>query len=355
MEIDQPAQDIPENMWADQNSQEQITAIEVSPDFKTGTIDNMDWVRTGQITPNSMRKDQATPDNITNYQCFLCNNPAKFMCPTCEKVYFCSEDHGRLHCREEFDDCFPYRVDQTDGVGRQLVTTRDVRMGEVLYLEDPIVVGPSQECDPICLSCLAAIDTSYLCNGCGYPMCDEECAADHQNTRECSILANTSPPSFEGEKNDAYHCILPLRVLLQQSDNEDRARLAELLMDHDKERTGQEYWEFSRKNIVPFIQQSCMQGQWSHDQIMRAVGILEVNAYEINSRIGCGTRGLFPLSSLVNHNCVPNCRMVWSTEAPYQNKVVAAQDIKAGDEIYTSYLRPSMCSLIRRKTLKEGW
>ena len=30
-------------------------------------------------------------------------------------------------------------------------------------------------------------------------------------------------------------------------------------------------------------------------------------------------------------------------------------DIKKGEEILTSYLRSSMCSLIRRKSIKEGW
>jgi hypothetical protein len=239
-------------------------------------------------------------------------------------------------------------------MGRQLVTTRAVMAGEVLYVEDPIVVGPAQECDPICLACLAAIDTSYLCGGCGYPMCDQDCAADPAHSLECKVLANANPPSFLETGNNAYHVILPLRVLLQQSHDQVRARLGDLLMDHEEERRGSEYWLLSKKQIVPFLQQCCQQEQWSQDQIMNAVGILEVNAYEINSRIGCGYRGLFPLSSLVNHKCVPNCRMIWNTESPYQNKVVAAQDIGAGEEISTSYLRPSMCSLVRRRTLKEG-
>merc|ERR1712117_992729 len=148
---------------------------------------------------------------------------------------------GGFTCREGFSDCFPYRIGETEGVGRQLLTTRDVKMGQVLYVEDPLVVGPSQECDPICLTCLAAIDTSYLCTKCGYPMCDAECATDPVHTRECSVLA--------------------------------RARLTDQLMDHKEERKGLDYWEFSRKTIVPFIQESCEQGQWSEDEIQRAVGI----------------------------------------------------------------------------------
>merc|ERR1719483_920002 len=141
-----------------------------------------------------MDQDDVVQDAIkhnTKLQCFICSFPAKFLCPKCEIISFCSEDHGRLHCREGFDECFPYRIGHKEGVGRQLFTKRDIRQGEVLYVEDPIVVGPSQECEPICLSCLAAIDTSYLCSGCGYPFCDEECAQDQVHIEECKILAKS--------------------------------------------------------------------------------------------------------------------------------------------------------------------
>ena len=305
-----------------------------------------------------MEQDDAAQDTFehnTSEQCFICSYPALFKCPSCEKVAFCSEEHGQLHCREGFDACFPYKVGYTEGVGRQLFTTRDVRSGEVIYVEDPIVVGPSQECEPICLSCLAAIDTSYLCSGCGYPFCDEECAAEPAHSLECKVLANAPPPVFEENKNMAYHPILPLRLLLQHSQDMIKARLGESLMDHEEERKGSEYWEFSQKHIVQFLQESCKQSQLSSEEIMNAIGILEVNAYEIKNLISGGYRGLFPLASLVSHRCVPNCRMIWNTEAPFENKVVAAQDLKAGDEIATSYLRPSMCSLVRRKSIKQGW
>eukprot|EP00092_Neocalanus_flemingeri_P045750 GFUD01051271.1.p1 GENE.GFUD01051271.1~~GFUD01051271.1.p1 ORF type:complete len:551 (-),score=122.42 GFUD01051271.1:56-1708(-) len=307
---------------------------------------------------DQMDQDDAAQDTIEQMdmkQCFICSYPAFLQCQKCEHVAFCSEEHGRLHSREGFADCFPYRVGFTEGVGRQIITTRDIRMGEVIYVEDPIVVGPSQECDAICLSCMSAIDTSYVCGGCGYPFCDEECAADPVHDGECQVLCKAPLPVIDGTQNTAYHPILPLRLLLQRSQDETKARLCEELMDHKEERKGSEYWEFSQKHIIQFLRESCKQSQWTEEEIMNAIGILEVNAYEIKSFLTSGYRGLFPLASLVSHQCVQNCRMVWNTEAPYDNKVVAAQDLKAGEEIASSYLRPSMCSLVRRKTLKEGW
>ena len=305
-----------------------------------------------------MEQGEAAQDTMAynnREQCFICSYPAALQCQKCDKVAFCSAEHGRLHCKEGFSECFPYRVGFTEGFGRQLITTRDICMGEVIYVEDPIVVGPSHDCDPICLACMSAIDTSFLCSGCGYPMCDEECAADPVHSLECQVLAQAPPPVFDDNKNTAYHPILPLRLLLQRSNDETKARLTEQLMDHKQERKGNDYWEFSQKHIVQFLQEDCKLSHCSYEEIMFAIGVLEVNAYEIKDMITCAYRGLFPLASIVNHKCIPNCRMIWNTEAPYDNKVVAAQDLKAGEEIATSYLRPSMCSLIRRKTIKQNW
>ena len=53
---------------------------------------------------------------------------------------------------------------------------------------------------------------------------------------------------------------------------------------------------------------------WLHTcvQVRRAVGVLEVNCYEVFSfirRLGtnsCGLRGCFPAASLLSHSCVAN-------------------------------------------------
>ena len=120
-------------------------------------------------------------------------------------------------------------------------------------------------------------------------------------------------------------------------------------MDHESERKGGEYWETIQEKIVPALT------AWSEKDIQAAVGKLEVNAYEIHDYIGAGYRGLFPLASLVNHGCLPNTRMIWSQEPPFRNQMIATRNISEGEELVTSYVRPTMCSLNRRRILKEGW
>ena len=59
-----------------------------------------------------------------------------------------------------------------------IYATKNLNPGDIVYREDPLVVGPNQETGPICLGCMAAVDASCLCHGCGYPVCDQECAME---------------------------------------------------------------------------------------------------------------------------------------------------------------------------------
>ena len=49
-----------------------------------------------------------------------------------------------------------------------------------------------------------------------------------------------------------------------------------------------------------------------------------------------------------------NVKTLWESEPPYGHRTLAVRDLKAGEEILTSYLRPSMCSLVRREAIRQG-
>ena len=297
--------------------------------------------------------------------CFICGHPASLSCPNdgCE-VMFCCQAHADLHL-DSNGACYPYTVKWTEDVGRFVVASRDIKQGEVIFAEtEPLVVGPNQECLAICLTCLEPIsELEFTCDMCGYPVCSTKCGQLHQESPECSMLSQGPTPVFDevtnhvrlyhDTKSDAYHPILPLRLLLLSSDQE-KSRLAELFMDHLEDRRHSQYWPYCENNIVPFIHSICG-GKFTEEQIMRAIGILEVNCYEVKNYMTFGVRGFYPLASLLSHSCVANVRTIWQTEAPFGHKTIAMTDIKQGEEILTSYLRSSLCSLTRRKTIKEGW
>jgi len=287
--------------------------------------------------------------------CFICGLEASESCGECG-TNFCCFEHGALHCNKVTGVCHPYEIKFTPDVGRYVVASRDIKQGEIIFTENaPLVVGPNQECPALCLVCLGPGDVEVICEGCGWPMCSSECAEEHRYSQECSLLSSVPAPEFQDSEtiSEAYHPILPLRLLLKKKDFPAVNRLAELFMDHKEDRKTSQYWPYCQEKVVPFIRSICP--EFSDEEINRAIGLLEVNCYEVKNYVTFGVRGFFPLASLLSHSCIANCRTIWQTEAPFGNKTYAVTDIKKGEEIFTSYLRSSLCSLIRRKSIKESW
>ena len=178
----------------------------------------------------------------------MCGRVAGLVYSCCGEFWFCCEEHGRLHFREEEGICFPWKVEEKEGVGRVMVTTRNVFAGETLFMEEPLVHGPNQDGwpnsqkFPVCLSCYDCVTFDYLCPSCGYPMCDQECASDPLHQGECSVLSKGEKPVFKNKVTEAYHCILPLRMILLARTDPNRFNLIDHLMDHEEEREETKDW-----------------------------------------------------------------------------------------------------------------
>jgi len=215
-------------------------------------------------------------------------------------------------------------------------------------MDEPLVHGPNQEGFPFCLSCCDLISLDYLCPSCSYPMCDAECANDPLHAEECAVLSRCSKPVFENGETEGYHCILPLRLGFLARNDPDRFNLADHLMDHEEERRGGKDWNTTERTVVQNLMQNCDR---TEAEIRRAVGVLEVNSYEITP----GLRACFPIASLLSHSCVANSRHIWSQTPPYTNTCIAAIDLDCGQEVLTTYQVPTTCSLRRRPNLREGW
>ena len=48
-------------------------------------------------------------------KCFMCGRLAGLVCSCCGEFWFCCQEHGRLHFREEEGICFPWKVDEKAG------------------------------------------------------------------------------------------------------------------------------------------------------------------------------------------------------------------------------------------------
>lgn len=84
---------------------------------------------------------------------------------------------------------FVGQVVENETLGRHLIATRDLKLGEVILQEQPLVAGPSQVTPPVCLGCyrLLTEECATPCPDCGWPVCSVECARASAHRPECDI------------------------------------------------------------------------------------------------------------------------------------------------------------------------
>ena len=261
--------------------------------------------------------------------CFLCQNVARYKCPKCEKTAFCSPEHGRLHLQDELSDCFPYTVRE----GR-VVAARDLRRGEVVMLDTPLMLGPcggvsGEEITP-CVLCRAHVDldTCDTCPGCSWPVCDT-CASrpDPCHAGECSLLATMATIS------DDYSFVLVARLLLLKFQN---PRLYRVLMS--SRRTDPRCSIVSsavRESLMRTVQQR-LNDYWSSQEVISAFEAVETRSRVLRP----GLCGLYESERLLNMGLTctmcQNCTAVLSESDKTTVMVITTRDVTSGQHLNIS-------------------
>lgn len=125
-------------------------------------------------------------------------------------------------------------------VGRFAQAIRDIKCGEIILRERPLLVGPKIISTPICLGCNRSLSPQdiivpgkdrkskaqrvrnyFKCSKCRWPLCGEACEKLPAHTAECALMAEKKfqcsieyNADDENKKESAYCAILPLRCLL---------------------------------------------------------------------------------------------------------------------------------------------
>lgn len=86
--------------------------------------------------------------------CFVCNKACKLRCSSCLQVFYCSAEHQKQDWKTHKVQCSPMRVCHNDKIGRHYVATRNIKPGEIVLKESPLIIGPSQVTAPVCVGCL---------------------------------------------------------------------------------------------------------------------------------------------------------------------------------------------------------
>ncbi|XP_045622293.2 SET domain-containing protein SmydA-8, partial [Procambarus clarkii] len=285
-------------------------------------------------------------------QCAVCGCAASQRCGKCHLTAYCSKEHQKEHWNTHRAHCSPYRVCESEELGRYLEASRDIQPGEVIMKDSPLVLGPRQVTVPVCLGCFTPVDGSYSCSLCGWPLCGPECQNVVLHYPECQLSRNR-PIKVQVHKfmqvNQMYECITPLRCLwLKEKDPSKWSTLSQM-ESHMKERINTDVHEVNQANVVDFMNQYLKVKSFTPEEIHTVCGIIDVNGFEIP---GPNAIGLYGKAYLLEHNCIPNTTRTFDSQL---NIVIrAAVKIPKGSHITTSYTDPMWGTANRQLHLKTS-
>ncbi|CAH4014057.1 unnamed protein product [Pieris brassicae] len=239
------------------------------------------------------------------------------------------QDH--LHDIQPARHYHKWTIKSSDIGGRGLFATEDIKSGELLFVDHPLVYGPRSgtTIQQGCTVCgKMDIDTLFRCNKCGLLLCSHQCQNSNTHYDDCIVISGWCSKVSSENISDSLlsRCLAPIRTLSLPEDQQEllRALQAHTLPQHGSEiKELKEYFDISSEE----------------EQLLTlAVCILDANAFQIAVPYGrkeMSMRGLFPVSSLMNHNCVPNTNYNFNNEC--HMIVKAVKPIASGTEITTCY------------------
>lgn len=147
---------------------------------------------------------------------------------------------------------------------RYLVATRDIKPGEVILKERPLVVGPRVDSAPICLACYRPLPLyeEPRCSRCLVaPVCGVCCEKRRtHNEAECNFLRETSKQCAIA-LSDYSQIVLPLRCLLQLRNSPTDSKWTSFLEleSHEEKRRSTLIWRDHQLNVVDVSNKSVLE------------------------------------------------------------------------------------------------
>ncbi|XP_069705567.1 SET domain-containing protein SmydA-8 [Periplaneta americana] len=251
--------------------------------------------------------------------CAVCRQPAQQRCGGCHVTYYCCRDHQRLDWKGHRDRCKPFKVAENKILGRHLIATRDLKVGEIILQELPLVAGPSQVTPPVCLGCyrLLTEQNAKTCAECGWPVCSEVCAHATAHCAECSFTklhkgSKVTVRNFQ-QPHPIYQCVTALRCLYLRDSNPVAWERLQSLESHCAERKKTPRYEEDRVTVAQFVRRFFCLQEFSEDDILRVCGILQVNGHEVPVTEPAHV-AVYDQASLLEHSCRPNCAKSFTSE-----------------------------------------
>lgn len=253
-----------------------------------------------------------------------------------------------------------YNIGKSPVIGRFMEARRDIHPGEVIFTDQPAVIGPDNNALPMCTVCWRKLAGNYSCSLCGWPLCGDRCRDTKEHYKECILFQERGTKvqvTGFGKPNRIYDAVLPLRLLLLKLWDKKVYRLVCLLMDHKDQQTPQQQRKHSQ--LAELIRNTWGFGKdFSVNEVRHVLGILSVNSFVVHDGLedGMDLIGLYPWTSLMSHACVPNVKIITRDDFSYICE--ATTPITQGNEIVTSYHHyyyHLFGTMYRRADIKHTW
>uniref|UniRef100_T1PEE7 SET domain protein n=1 Tax=Musca domestica TaxID=7370 RepID=T1PEE7_MUSDO len=253
---------------------------------------------------------------------------------------------------EPFKDKDPaWEIGVSKIAGRGVFTTRNIKRGEVIFRDMPLLIGPAARKEDTLNSCSVCFkllpDTKFMCRqGCGLPICNL-CQKKKQHKADCALFKSWEPCEPEVANSLIIRLLCPARAINCTKEQRDLMYCLQATLDNNHRTEVRNAAKCFRK--FPTDKKLI-------DIMNRAVAVLRTNGFDetsdrTNDNQEFFYRALFPLFALVNHDCVPNS--YYTFEEKTNNMIVRASvDIPSGTEITTTYTKLFTGNIARHLFLK---
>lgn len=233
-------------------------------------------------------------------------------------------------------------------LGRHLVATREIKKGEILLREAPLIYGPKMSSTAVCLGCAVALKPEqqgnfYKCSKCAWPLCGKNCETSPLHLEECKLMTARNFKAkidFDAKncnkQESAYCVILPLRCMLLKQSSKMNFDKFMSLESHLEQRKETPLYKVLTANLVTFIQTILNLTEWSDNDILGITARLDTNCFDVRQTVGGRkARAIYAQAAMISHDCVPNVRHTFDDQ---MNIIFLAKtNIAKGDVIATSY------------------
>ena len=229
-------------------------------------------------------------------------------------------------------------VDSGTSYGRYLVAEKDLKCGEVIFLDFPCLSGPWDGAG--CPECLQKMANEEECRKCELKFCSLDCV-DHgeKHLIECSKVAKIFQECDKKQRNKVLTLFRMMTLLM----SDEKTLLQNLCSTPTNPMS-----HITKSLTKPFTNSISCNDTLVHN----LMGIRKANAKSLD-QIDLSGIAIYPNFALMNHSCVPNTVQILDPDMTMT--IVAAADIAENEEITTSYLRKLEVQPLRRLKIWRSW